>query len=82
MSTPCMVLYECGICGEFHPWNWDGDCRDDANRYGGPDDYAKKLGVSEFDIEVRTMEERVAMDAEMPAKTKPRNMRGEPQEPQ
>ena len=24
--------YECGICEHLHPWNFDGDCRDDANR--------------------------------------------------
>ena len=24
--------YECGICDQIHPWDWDGDCRDDANR--------------------------------------------------
>ncbi len=28
-----MVFYECGICGHLHPWDWDADCRDDANRY-------------------------------------------------
>jgi hypothetical protein len=26
------ALYECGICSCYHPWNWDADCRDDANR--------------------------------------------------
>lgn len=25
--------YECGICGHYHPLEWDGDCRDDANRF-------------------------------------------------
>lgn len=26
-------FYDCGICGHFHPVNWDGDCRDDVNRF-------------------------------------------------
>ena len=26
-------FYECGICGHMHPINWNGDCRDDANRF-------------------------------------------------
>ena len=25
--------YECGICGHLHPWSFNGDCRDDANRF-------------------------------------------------
>jgi hypothetical protein len=27
------TFYECGCCGHMHPANWDGDCRDDANRF-------------------------------------------------
>lgn len=30
-------FYDCGICGHWHPANWDGDCRDDANRYTSDD---------------------------------------------
>lgn len=26
-------FYECGICGMYHPASWNGDCRDDANRF-------------------------------------------------
>ena len=26
------MFYECGICDSIHPWDWNGDCRDDANR--------------------------------------------------
>jgi hypothetical protein len=25
-------LYECGICGAYHPQEWNGNCRDDLNR--------------------------------------------------
>jgi hypothetical protein len=31
------VLDECGICGAYHPPGFEGDCRDDKNRYGLPD---------------------------------------------
>lgn len=46
------IFYECGICGAYHPWEWDGDCRDDANRLQEVPDYA----------EVRSMEDRVEAD--------------------
>lgn len=26
--------YECGICEHLHPWIFDGDCRDNKNRFG------------------------------------------------
>ena len=26
-------FYWCGICGYFHPADWNGDCRDDAHRF-------------------------------------------------
>lgn len=25
--------YHCGICECYHPAQWDGDCRDDNNRF-------------------------------------------------
>jgi len=27
------TFYDCGICECYHPADWDGDCRDDANRF-------------------------------------------------
>lgn len=27
------MLKPCGSCGQFHPKGFDGDCRDDANRF-------------------------------------------------
>ena len=56
------AIYECGICSCFHPWNWNGDCRNDANRYGSPEDYMERFHVSEKDIEVFSMDERVEAD--------------------
>ena len=57
------IIYECGICSHCHPWNWDGDCRDDKNRYADSEDYAERNGLSQFCIEVRSWEERVDADS-------------------
>lgn len=58
------VLYECGICDELHPWDFDGDCRDDANRFGNEDDYAHARNVPVQDVEVREWSDRQCADAE------------------
>ena len=62
MTPPQHILFECGICGCYHPWEWNGDCRDDDYRTF-PDKYAEALGIDEYgDIEIRTWEERVEAD--------------------
>lgn len=33
MNADTPKYYECGICGSLHPIAWNGDCRDDANRF-------------------------------------------------
>lgn len=53
------ILYECGICNCYHPWDWNGDCRNDENRINSPKEFAEKIGVNPLDIDVRTMEERI-----------------------
>jgi hypothetical protein len=58
------VLYECGICGSYHPWKFTGDCRDDANRYGAPEDYAQRHHIAIARVTVRSMDERVTADEE------------------
>jgi hypothetical protein len=63
-GKPTHILYECGICSCYHPWDWDGDCRDDASRYGTPEDYIDKFGIDPFRLEVRSMQERVEADTE------------------
>jgi len=30
-------LVDCGICDQYHPKGFDGDCRDDANRFSVDD---------------------------------------------
>ena len=54
------VFYECGICSHCHPWDWDGDCREDAFRFtcDALDDRYGPLGYVLVD-----MEDRVAADA-------------------
>lgn len=41
--------YECGICECLHPRNWDGDCRDNANRFAC-DELEAKHGPFGFEI--------------------------------
>lgn len=62
MAKPELVLYECGICDCYHRWSFDGDCRQDSARFGAPEQYAELIGVSPFDIEVRSWDERLEAD--------------------
>jgi len=57
------VLYECGICGSLHRWAFDGDCRNDRERFDGPIEYCDKLKVDVplNQIEIKTWEERQAV---------------------
>lgn len=43
MNTPFPKYYRCGICECFHPLEWNGDCRDDENRFT-PDELNDKHG--------------------------------------
>lgn len=53
------VFYDCEICGHFHPWDWKGDCRDDANRFSY-DQLDARYGADEY--EIRDMAERIEAD--------------------
>lgn len=55
-------LYACGICGELHPWHWGSDCRVDGCRYCNVENYAERTGISAYDVEVSTWEERIEAD--------------------
>ena len=56
------TIYECGQCGEYHEMQ-DlrgkalgealvlGDCRNDANRFAGAEDFAERRGVAVEDVE-------------------------------
>jgi hypothetical protein len=56
------TLYECEICGACHEWDWNSDCREQGSRYGSPEEYAEQHGLSVYDVEVRSMTDRVAAD--------------------
>lgn len=56
------ILYECGICDCLHPWDFQGDCRDNNNRYADAEDYAERHNISEYDIDVLEWEERLEAD--------------------
>lgn len=69
--THAFALYECGICGSYHPWTWSGDCRDNTNRYASVEDYVERhpeLTSSERDWilygpSIASMDDRVAADS-------------------
>lgn len=42
------AYYNCWSCGLWHPDGWDGDCRDDANRFSAWD-LDNKHGMNEWD---------------------------------
>ena len=56
-----MIIYECGICSCYHRWDWNGDCREDAERFF-PDEYAERIGVEEWTLDIRDMDDRVTAD--------------------
>lgn len=53
------VYYDCEICGHLHPWEFNGDCRDNSMRFTCAEIDAKHRRDG---YEVRTMEERVDAD--------------------
>lgn len=57
-STDIHIIYECGICGGLHKWDWNGDCREDTNRYAAAEDYMEREHVTEWDLCIRSWEER------------------------
>ena len=57
MSKP--KFYACEICGHSHPWNWNGDCRENESRFTD-DELDAKYGQDGY--ELATMTERVLAD--------------------
>jgi hypothetical protein len=51
-------FYECDICGHIHHWDWNGDCRDDANRFT-LEQIEKQYGDK---FELLTMDDRLDAD--------------------
>lgn len=52
------LFYECGICDCIHRWDFDGDCRNDAERLNFDD--------IPTNAEVRTWDDRIRADLEVP----------------
>jgi hypothetical protein len=45
------VLYACGICDQYHPNGFHGDCRDDSNRIADPDELYGPTNWTEIAME-------------------------------
>jgi hypothetical protein len=58
-------LYECGSCGCLHPHGFQGDCRDDANRLDGLEDYSERTGLAEFAADGTLQIEVLGIDEEL-----------------
>jgi len=40
------MVVECDCCSCYHPKDFWGDCRDDANRFASPEDYMERtMGI-------------------------------------
>lgn len=49
-SFPRHTIFECGSCGGYHEVYFNDDCRDDAQRYAGVEDYAERNGLKESSV--------------------------------
>ena len=47
-------FYNCGICGCWHPAEWDGDCREDKNRFA-LDEIEAKYGEEWEEVEMESL---------------------------
>lgn len=56
-----LTIYGCGICDCYHRWTWHGDCRENKERFF-PDEYAERIEVEEWTLDIRSMDDRVAAD--------------------
>ncbi len=43
------IYYDCEICSHFHPWDWNGDCRDNKNRLTY-DDLDERHGENNYKV--------------------------------
>ena len=58
------TLYECDICGCYHRWLFNGDCRNDSERFESIDAFADELNITAWDVELMSMDDRVLADQE------------------
>ena len=66
MSKAHVRLLECGCCGQFHldgpllpggSANYRNDCRYDANRFAGAEDYEARTGLPAIEVWLDEQEE-------------------------
>lgn len=50
MSTEQITIVACPVCEQFHKKDYQGECRNNAERFTGIKDAAKKLGTREDNI--------------------------------
>ena len=53
-------LYECGICDCMHQVGFEGDCREDDERFANEFDYAERTGIDSDDVEIEYIEGELA----------------------
>lgn len=61
-TYPAHTIYECGICGSCHRWEFDGDCREDSERFGTSEDYAKQYNMQDQNVTVMSWQDRQDAD--------------------
>ena len=49
-GTLPIPIVECGCCSCFHRYEWYGDCRNDGERFGSPEDAAARLGTAVVEV--------------------------------
>lgn len=63
VEQPPHTLYECGCCDSLHPWTFNGDSREDSNRYANVSDYAERNKIEESKINVLSADDRASADS-------------------
>ncbi len=59
-------FYECGGCGAYHRADWNGDCREDENRFASPEQMAIRLGLTTETDEDKVRYDHFLEEVDMP----------------
>jgi hypothetical protein len=78
-------FYDCGCCGHYHPVNWDGDCRDDENRFAADElderygsDWEEVSQPGDFDSYIERIEDEHGITVTDPERYRERYEQGCP----
>ena len=44
-------IFECGSCGSWHRADFTGDCREDSERFAGPEDFEERTGEEAIEVD-------------------------------